>query len=377
MLAILVSAVAMHPLVFVHYMPWYQSKPFSGQWGWHWTMNHFNPDRSGPDGRQELASRYRPLIGAYDSADPDVLEYQTLEMKLAGIDGVFIDWYGVKSMYDYAQLNRNAGKMIEACSKVGLKYSIVIEDQVVAGLVKAGKSTPDDYATSAINWLNSDWFKRPGYLRWEGKPTLLMFGPQYYEDADLRRLFAGPALFTLLNPKGPAVGAFGWPGPQPGEKRSWADLHAFYDRARSWPAAISVVYPRFEDIYKEAGVGPGYGEIPDRNGATFRVSLTLAELSNAPFLQVATWNDWGEGTQIEPSVEFGYRDLETLQAERIKSNPGFRYRSDDLKLPAEIYSLRKKGADKSRLDRAVKTLLAGQVAQASHMLTSLERASRR
>ena len=30
--------------VFVHYMPWYSSKSVSGDWGWHWTMNKFNPE---------------------------------------------------------------------------------------------------------------------------------------------------------------------------------------------------------------------------------------------------------------------------------------------------------------------------------------------
>jgi len=25
-------------------------------------------------------------------------------------------------------------------------------------------------------------------------------------------------------------------------------------------------------------------------------------------VQIATWNDWGEGTGIEPTAEFGYRD---------------------------------------------------------------------
>ncbi|MDP7108041.1 MAG: hypothetical protein QGH41_13225, partial [Roseibacillus sp.] len=82
--------------VLVHYMPWFASKPVSGHWGWHWTMDRFRPDRTGPDGRLELASHYRPLIGAYDSSDPDVLECQVLLMKFAGISGVVIDWYGTE-----------------------------------------------------------------------------------------------------------------------------------------------------------------------------------------------------------------------------------------------------------------------------------------
>jgi hypothetical protein len=29
--------------VMVHYMPWFVARPYSNSWGWHWTMNHYNP----------------------------------------------------------------------------------------------------------------------------------------------------------------------------------------------------------------------------------------------------------------------------------------------------------------------------------------------
>ncbi|MEM1294691.1 MAG: hypothetical protein AAGH89_04955, partial [Verrucomicrobiota bacterium] len=63
-------------LVMAHYMPWYASKSVSGAWGWHWTMNHFDPDEVRWDGRRKVASQDYPLIGLYDSADDDALECQ-------------------------------------------------------------------------------------------------------------------------------------------------------------------------------------------------------------------------------------------------------------------------------------------------------------
>jgi len=42
----------------------------------------------------DIWSNYHPLIGLYDSTDPDLLECHLLQMKLAGIDGVIPDWYG-------------------------------------------------------------------------------------------------------------------------------------------------------------------------------------------------------------------------------------------------------------------------------------------
>src|ERR1700712_25556 len=77
--------------VMVYYMSWYAAKPFSSEWGWHWTMDHFDPEKVNASGEREIASWYYPLIGPYDSADPVVLEYHVLLMKLAGIDGVIVD----------------------------------------------------------------------------------------------------------------------------------------------------------------------------------------------------------------------------------------------------------------------------------------------
>ena len=88
-------------VVMVYYMPWFSAKPYSDGWGWHWTMDHFNPDIVGASGERQIASWYYPLIGPYDSSDPAVLEYHVLLMKLAGIDGVIVDWYGSANVLDY------------------------------------------------------------------------------------------------------------------------------------------------------------------------------------------------------------------------------------------------------------------------------------
>lgn len=333
---------AHRPLIMAHYMPWYASRAISGQWGWHWTMNRFDPDTSDAFGRPSLASPYRPLIGPYDSSDPDLLACHALQMKWAGIDGVFIDWYGTYDLYDYRTLHRNVQRIIKAFSKAGLRFCIIMEDQVVPKLVHARVCTPHGYAMDALRWLQGTWFNLPGYVRWQGKPLLLLFGPQFYDDADLTRYFdRRVALVTLSRRRGPAVGAFGWPAPQLGDAASWSDLRSFYAREAGSTASVAIVYPRFDDIYAQANVGPSYGRIADGDGETWRRTLAFADASGLPILQVASWNDWGEGTQIEPSEEYGYRDLEWLQAYRRTVDPLFPFKPADLRLPAQLYRRRK------------------------------------
>ena len=127
--------------VMVYYLPWYAAKPFSGDWGWHWTMNHFHPDQVNATGEREIASWYYPLIGPYDSADPAVLEYHVLLMKLAGIDGVIVDWYGSADYFDYAAVNRNATKLFDYTRKAGLKFAICYEDQTIQRLLDGNRLT--------------------------------------------------------------------------------------------------------------------------------------------------------------------------------------------------------------------------------------------
>jgi len=54
-----------------------------------------------------------PSDRTYDSADPAVLEYHVLLMKLAGIDGVIVDWFGSADYYDYATINRNTTQLFD------------------------------------------------------------------------------------------------------------------------------------------------------------------------------------------------------------------------------------------------------------------------
>lgn len=131
----------------VHYMPWYASKDVSGAWGWHWTMNHFDPEQRKWDDQRKIASHDYPLIGPYDSGDDHALECHALLMKIAGLDGVVIDWYGTSDLNDHAMNHRNTQKFIPWLKKAGLSFAVCYEDQAVKSLKNgedgAGDRNPD------------------------------------------------------------------------------------------------------------------------------------------------------------------------------------------------------------------------------------------
>ena len=332
------------PRILAHYMPWFMAKPFSPSWGWHWTMNAFDPEGR-KDGRPTLASHYHPMIGPYDSGDPDVLEYHTLLMKLAGIDGVVIDWYGTFDFLDYAVNQRNSTLFAEQAAKTGLEFTICYEDQTISGLVKAGRLEAGkrvEHARREIGWLRENWFGRPSYLKINGQPLLLSFGQDGLSELEWAEVTGSrPVTFVYLSEhrrRRGAAGAFDWPSPRVG----MVAQDEFFKRAGQWPVGMAVAFPRFHDIYEQAKVHPSWGRIDDDSGKTFAITLEKALRSGLPLVQISTWNDWGEGTMIEPSTEFGYRDLEVIQRLRRQIiEPGFMSEPEDLRLPHRLYKLRK------------------------------------
>jgi len=219
-------------------------------------MNHFDPEQE-IDGRRQIASKYHPLTGPYDSGDPHVLEYHLLLMKLAGIDGVIVDWYGLTNYRDYAVLHRNTTRLLQQCERLNMKFAICYEDQTIPALVEAERIPATGrvaHAVSEIDWLGKYWFKSGSYVNFDGKPVLLSFGHIGLNNEEwgqcLSRLTSPVAYFSQDILRHGAIGGFGWPSPMVGTQQ----VDRFLADSKRWPQAIPAAFPRFDDIYKQAGV---------------------------------------------------------------------------------------------------------------------------
>ncbi len=380
---------AIRPLLLVHYMPWYQTPSGTGAWGWHWTMDHFNPNNVDADGRAAIASHFYPLIGPYDSRDADVLAYQVALMKLAGIDGVIVDWYGFENYRDYAILNASTHKLIDAVTRAGLLFAICYEDRSIGARVSEGLVRPSlalDEGREVMAYLDEKWLGSSNYLTHAGRPVLFVFGnPPYFDSAaDWETLFADldpkPWLVTEDDPVSETEPA-SYPWPPMGMSQGGAltreildgYLAAFYARTTTDPFRVAGAFPGFHDIYAEAGVGNSYGYLDPEEGATLKHTLDLALATDPDLVQLITWNDYGEGTSLEPTRETGYRYLELIQAaRRTGGGPAFPFVAEDLTLPAQWLDLRRnRRADLAAmrtLDGAYAALVAGDLDLARALL---------
>lgn len=338
--------------IYVHVMPWFETpETNNGNWGSHWKMANKNPNVivDAVTGKRQIASHYYPLIGPYASSDKDVIEYQLLLMKLSGIDGVLIDWYGTIELYDYPANLKNVDAFVSLIGKTGLEYAIVYEDQTIKAALDAGKITDGKAAARLdMSYMQSTYFGSDNYIKISSQPLLLTFGPQYFQSAAswtdvFSVLSTKPKFFTLWNESGEA-------GTNAGGEYSWVYQNAtphlehldnFYNKSFSG-LKIGSAYPGFNDFYQEGGWGDGYFVIDHSSTETFETTLDKA-LDHVDYVQLVTWNDYGEGTMIEPTLEFGYDFLTTLQ-----TTLGVALDEDDLKLVDRLYKLRKENVTSSK-----------------------------
>lgn len=338
-------------------------------------MDRCNPDRIDADGHREIASHFYPLIGPYDSNDPTVLDYHLLLMKYAGIEGVLVDWYG----------SRTAAASLEALQKAveraGLEIAIVYEDRNNLDGAE-GLDQMIQWGAADMTYLERNFFRRDSYTKVDGRPLLLCFGPIALNKQDYPR---SPThwteIFTGLATKPCFMPLYGHAGNAADDRNNnvageftWIDANNrnFYDGLRNTygTSFIASAYPGFRDYYAEGGWGTSINSIDYRDGAEFREQLAVAEEKQVPMIQLATWNDFGEGTQIEPTVEDGYKYLETVQQfAKVK------YDRSVFEEIYKLYTLRVAHAGESavtaKLDEAFRAFAAARPDKAAELLQGL------
>lgn len=366
-----------HTKIFMHYMPWFETKESStnNQWGYHWTMANKNPDVIDVSGKRQIASHYYPLIGPYHSGDKDVIENHLLLMKYAGIDGILIDWYGTYDLNDYKINKENTEQLIAMLDDVGLEYAIVYEDRFLTDVVNAQLApTIVNAAKKDMTYMQANYFKDANYIKINDKPLLLNFGPinlntpeqwtQVFSDLNPK-----PTFLTLWNESSEAgdnaQGEYAW------VYKNNTYLTDFYtNKLPNLQVAIGSAYPGFNDFYKEGGAGTSIDwTIEHNNGATLDETLTMAKNAKLDYLQLITWNDFGEGTMFEPTKEFGYSYIE-----KIKIFAGVQNTSDVFSNISTLYNLRKEfsgnTAIQKKLDQAFYYFVSLQSDKANALLAT-------
>jgi hypothetical protein len=383
-----VAVTKTNPLpVYMHYMPWYETPATLGgsSWGYHWTLKNQNPNLIDSSGKRQIASHFYPLIGPYASSDPAVIEYHMLLMKLSGVDGILIDWYGVQgSNGDIGSLLNNSNAAIAQVDNFGLKFGVVLEDQF--SKVSHGNSNPSiDAGKANMAYLRDNYFNNPSYIRQSAtnEPLVDVFGPITFQtESQWTQILAEAGEAVDFNPLwyqsgdagANADGEFTWIYEDGSLNNHLARQADFYDhRAPALDTVGGVAYPGFDDFYQEGGTSTVIGfEIPHDNGQTLTDVLDLVSHYSASmdYLQLATFNDFGEGTIFEPTMETGFDYLHQIQL-----FTGVPYGEAELQLVYQLYVARKQYAGNASaqklLDQVSSDLAALHIDEARRRLKSV------
>ena len=100
--------------------------------------------------------------------------------------------------------------------------------------------------------------------------------------------------------------------------------------------------------------------------------------NSSAIVQVVTWNDFGEGSMIEPTHEYGYRDLGIIQDFRRQYlEPAYAGNTNDLALAFRFWQLRRQSATNAlvsvELDRIFTNIVSGKLDDAKLQLEKLEK----
>ena len=396
------------------------------------TYFNYNPDLIDANGRHQIAATVYPYLGMQSDMDSDYQEFQILQAKVAHIDAFIVDWI-LPGNYGWEHCLRKLLKTAERYDfKVGIDFIASSHFEWYQNL-DASADTREKKAEAikkSYQYMLDNFYNQPAALVLDGHALLFLFGG--CKPDEFKNITAHPYQFPsgvkdywyVLRANvgwypshtergyrrwaGLVHGCFGWlmlPHRLSGKKtdpeifktydhyidsddiveyvRAVIDKNDEYYRKGVHKIRVSSACPGF-DNRGCAGWSRKLAYIPREKGRTYRRQWDL-NVENRDKIDVVfcvTWNDYTEATSVEPTVEFGFDDMEVTQKyaaafKGIPSDPS------GIRLPARLFRLRKKGqflartgfdtqAFVAKLDRAAKLISNREYPQADALLKEAE-----
>jgi hypothetical protein len=250
----------------------------------------------------ELIALYEAWFGhprhisiGYSSQDPAVINRQIHQAQTMGISAFVVDWYGDREPF----VDRSYSLIQAAAEKNSFKVAMMYDE-----------TTQDDGATDG----------HQAYLTYQGRPVIFIFPTGKHTDWNKVRAVVDQwdqkPWLIYENLPGPDSGAFDgfYAWINPGEKgwaadgSNWGEqyLTNFYETMHSKYSDRIIVggaWASFDDSKASWGLNR---HMSARCGQTYQDTFSFwrKEFPSdpIPFLMIETWNDYEEGTAIEPGI---------------------------------------------------------------------------
>ena len=257
----------------------------------------------------------------YNSDDREVMARQIDQAQGAGIDAFVLNWWGQGN-----RTEKNLKALLDIAAQKGFRVAVVFDlnSPVMAGF--------ESYADN-LRHLHTAHGAHPAYLRYQGRPVVFFYNVSRLSVETWRRLRqqADPGRDALWIAEGVDARyldvfdghhlySITWPNRiPPGQTLSaWGNRVRKYNEqhgtSKLW---IATVMPGYDD--RKARPGSGFARSRE-GGAYYRACWQAAIASEPQWVIINSFNEWPEGSYIEPSQAFGslYLDLTREWAARFK-----------------------------------------------------------
>jgi len=245
----------------------------------------------------------------YKSTDPAQVKRQILDMIDRGIDGVTIDWYGPNNT---AIDQATKVVMAEAEAHPGFKFAVMIDQGAIKQNLCSGCTAQQTFI-QLLQYVEDKYFPSPAYFRIDGSPVVTNFDIDRVYQVDWTAAKAALATnpsFIFQDSSGfnhvLADGSYSWVMPTTSDF-GMSYLTDFYQTGLQFPQkeTVGATYKGFNDTLAAWGSKRMMGQ---QCGQTWLQTFAKANsfydsTTQLDLLQLVTWNDYEEGTEIESGID--------------------------------------------------------------------------
>ncbi len=292
--------------VLAFYYTWYGRPERQGGWV-HWggenVAMHDIPE-----------STHYPAQGAYDSHDPAVIDGHIDLAKSHGITGFIATWWGQGVYHD-----RAFATLLEHAGRKGFKVTVYWETAPGEGAKQVDKAVDD------LCYLLKRYGAADAFLKVDGKPVIFVYGRVMNEVP----LTSWPAIIQRTRQQSGRDFLLIADGYSDANAQLFDGIHTYnicgWVQGRTADELRRTAATSFSDavhLARSRGrlscltIIPGYDDTKIRkpglkaerlNGEAYRVLWEEAIKANPDWVLITSWNEWHEGSEIEPSWEDGDR----------------------------------------------------------------------
>lgn len=306
------------------YYGWYGNPETDGAYN---NWNHPVLDDSGHrfPGGKDIGANFYPEAGPYSTKDPDTLTRQMRELRQARVGVISVSWWGADHFTDQRIL-----PIMNAAQAHGLKVNFHIEPFGGRNAVTT---------RTAIAYIIHKYGSHPAFHRgseFGGKPVFFLYDSYLTPAEEWATILKPGTPDTIRGTEYDAAIIGLWVKEKDGDDLVKGHFDGYYtyfaaegftwgSTMKNWPA-IAKFAEKHSKIFIPC-VGPGYNDTRIRpfnrrttrhrqQGAYYKAMFKAAARSSE-IIAITSYNEWHEGTQIEPAIpmkagDYQYEDYTPL-----------------------------------------------------------------